>query len=134
MENKSGRLAQVTRCLADHGINIRALTVADTTDFGILRIIVDQPDEAYRILKEMHFTVRENWVIAVEIVDRPGGLAGVLEVLGDSGVNLEYLYTTVKTASQDALVIFRVEDIDRAVSFLQDAGINVLAEEKVYSL
>ena len=92
LENKSGRLAEVTRTLGKHDINIRALSIADTTDFGILRLIVNKPADANRILREEGFMVSETEVIAVDVPDRPGGLADVLEMLGKVGVNIEYLY------------------------------------------
>ena len=134
LENKSGRLADVTRMLGVHQINIRALSIADTTDFGILRLIVTDPDQAYAVLKEAGFMVSVTEVLAVEVPDTPGGLAGVLAILGSNGINIEYLYAFVAKASRDALVIFRVEECDRAVQVLQDHNINVLDEEKVYSL
>ncbi|MCR3920927.1 MAG: ACT domain-containing protein [Firmicutes bacterium] len=134
LENKSGRLADVTRSLGINGINIRALSIADTTDFGILRLIVSKPNEANRILRDEGFMVSETEVIAVDVPDRPGGLADVLEYLGQGGINIEYLYAFVGHASQDALVIFRVEDCDGAVKALQAKGIRVLDGEAVYSL
>lgn len=92
LENKAGRLAHVTRVLGEAGINIRALSIADTSDFGILRIIVNDPEKAYRILKEADFTVSETEVIAVQVPDSPGGLATVLEQMSDADLNIEYLY------------------------------------------
>jgi hypothetical protein len=92
LENKAGRLSHVTRVLGEAGINIRALSIADTSDFGILRIIVSDPEKAYRILKEANFTVSETEVIAVQVPDSPGGLATVLEQMSDANLNIEYLY------------------------------------------
>lgn len=134
LENKSGRLADVTRILGVYGINIRALSIADTTDFGILRLIVTDPGQAYDVLKAEGFMVSVTEVLAVEVPDTPGGLAGVLAILGANGINIEYLYAFVAKASLDALVIFRVEECDRAIQVLQDHSINVLDEEKVYAL
>ncbi|MFZ5645192.1 MAG: ACT domain-containing protein [Bacillota bacterium] len=134
LENKSGRLARVTRVLGENNINIRALSIADTTDFGILRLIVSDPDTAYRVLKEAGFSVNVTDVIAVEITDSPGGLAGPLEYLNESGINIEYLYAFLTRASQAALVVFRVEQIDEAVKVLQEKGITILDGSKVYEL
>lgn len=134
LENKSGRLAAVTRALAKAGINIRALSIADTSDFGILRLIVDKPDLALDVLKENNFTVSATEVIAVEMPDRPGGLAAVLEILNKGDVNLEYLYAFMGQSSNKALNIFRVERIDAAIDVLTKNGVKLLSDEEVYSL
>lgn len=134
LENKSGRLARVTEILGQKDINIRALSIADTSDFGILRLIVNKPDEALKVLKEGGFTVSATDVIAVEVDDRPGGLAGVLKALDGKGINIEYLYAFLEKSSQDALVVFRVEQVDAAIAALQAAGINVLKGDEVYNL
>lgn len=134
LENKEGRLAKVTRLLGDHGINIRALSIADTTDFGILRMIVSEPERAERMLKEAGFAVTTTGVLAVEVPDRPGGLAGVLDILERAGMNIEYLYAFVEKASPDALVLIRVEDLRRAGEVLTAAGVSVLPGEKVYAV
>ncbi len=134
LENKSGRLAQVTGALGENGINIRALSIADTTDFGILRLIVNNPDKAYRVLKEAGITVNVTDVIAVEVADEPGGLAKILNSLGRAGINIEYLYAFVQKASNAALVVFRVERLDDAVQTLQEDGIRILSGDEVYKL
>lgn len=134
LENKYGRLAQVTRVLGDSDINIRALSIADTTDFGILRLIVNEPDKAYEVLKAAGFTVSTTDVIAVEVPDRPGGLADVLEVLQESNINIEYLYAFLQKASNAALVVFRVEQLDRAIEALQVKGNRLLSGEELYTL
>ena len=134
LENKSGRLAQVTRVLGENGINIRALSIADTTDFGILRLIVSDPDKTYRVLKEAGFTVSATDVIAVEVADRPGGLADILQLLQNAEVNIEYLYVFIQRTSDAALVVLRVEQLDEAVKVLQEGGIRILSEEEVYKL
>ena len=134
LENKSGRLAQVTRVLGENGINIRALAIADTTDFGILRLIVNNPELAYRVLKEAGFTVSVTDVIAVEVADEPGGLARVLAVLAEVNINIEYLYAFVQRTASAALVVFRVEQLDEAVGALQARGVRILSGEEVYSL
>jgi len=108
LENKTGRLASVTRVLGEAGINIRALSIADTSDFGILRIIVNDPQKAYAILKDAGFTVSETEVIGVRVKDIPGGLATVLEKMSDANLNIEYMYAFLGTSENDALVIFKI--------------------------
>lgn len=134
LENKSGRLARVTKVLGQHDINIRALSIADTTDFGILRLIVNNPDKAFQVLKEAGFTVSVTEVLAVEVTDRPGGLAEALTVLQEAEINIEYLYAFVQKATNAALVVFRVEQLDKAIEALQKHHISIVPEERVYSL
>lgn len=134
LENKSGRLAAVTRLLAEKVINIRALSIADTTDFGILRLIVDKPDEAYRFLKEAGFTVSVTEVLGVEMPDRPGGLDSVLSVMAQEDINIEYLYAFIGRSGNGAIVIFRVEELDKALQVMKSRGINVLNADKIYNL
>jgi hypothetical protein len=133
LENKSGRLAGVTKALVDNNISIRALSIADTTDFGILRLIVSDPEKAVNILKAEDFTVSETNVIAVQIPDKPGGLAGVLQILDSSGINIEYMYAFVGKSGANAVVVFRVEDIDRAITLLQQKGVDLLSGAQIYS-
>ncbi len=134
LENKAGRLASVTKVLGDNRINIRALSIADTSDFGILRLIVNDPEKAYKVLKKAGYTVSETEVIAVEVPDTPGGLARVLDIMGEASINIEYLYAFIGKASEDALVIFKVEDPERAVEVFKANGVSVLDSSKVYSL
>lgn len=134
LENKAGRLSHVTKVLGEAGINIRALSIADTSDFGILRLIVNDPDKAYLILKEAGFTVSETEVIAVQVPDSPGGLATVLEQMTTENLNIEYLYAFLGTTGDDALVIFKVEDINRARNIFQAKGIKFLDEQTLYRL
>jgi hypothetical protein len=134
LENKAGRLAHVTRVRGEAGINIRALSIADTSDFGILRIIVNDPEKAYRILKEADFTVSETEVIAVQVPDSPGGLATVLEQMSDADLNIEYLYAFLGTSESDALVIFKVEDIAKARQTFKEKGIRFIDEQQLYRL
>ena len=132
LENKSGRLAQVTEVLGENNINIRALSIADTTDFGILRLIVNAPDKAYRVLKEAGFTVSFTDVIAVEVTDKPGGLAKVLKELDRAGINIEYLYAFVQKTASAALVVSRVEQLEEAVKVLLASGTRVMSGDEVY--
>ncbi len=134
LENKAGRLSSVTRTLGEAGINIRALSIADTSDFGILRIIVNDPERAYKILKEAGFTVSETEVIAVRVQDSPGGLASVLEQMSEANLNIEYLYAFLGTSEDDALVIFKVEDIKKARIAFKEKGIKFLEEQELYQL
>lgn len=134
LENKAGRLSHVTRVLGEAGINIRALSIADTSDFGILRIIVSDPEKAYKILKDAGFTVSETEVIAVQVPDSPGGLATVLEQMSDANLNIEYLYAFLGTSEDDALVIFKVEDFAKARDTFIEKGIKFLDEKQLYQL
>lgn len=134
LENKKGRLAHVCRVLGKADINIRGLSIADTTDFGVLRLIVNDPQRAYDILKENGFAVSITNVLAIEVADIPGGLSCALDKLEVAGVNVEYMYAFVGTTSQDALVIIRVENPESAIEYVKKAGIKVVQEDKVYSL
>ena len=134
LENKSGRLAEVTRILGENGVNIRALSLADTTDFGILRIIVNDTEKAKDVLKKNNFTVGKTEVIAVEVPDNPGGLAGILDILKSENLNVEYMYAFVERSGEDAVIIFRFDEIDRAIKVLGEKGVTVLPGEKVYAL
>lgn len=132
VENKSGRLAEVTKILGDNDINIRALSIADTADFGILRLIVNNPERACKILKQQNFTVSETEIIAVQVPDQPSGLAGILGFLENNGINIEYMYAFVGKSGANAVVVFRVEDIDRAIKLLQEKGITLLSDKDIY--
>ena len=134
LENKSGRLAEITSVLADNSINIRALSVADTADFGILRLIVDRVDEAKRVLKENGFTVGKTNVIAVEVPDRVGGLAGVLKTIEAAKLNVEYMYAFVNKSGENAVLIFRFDDMDGAIGALEKDGFTILSGEQVCAL
>lgn len=134
LENKSGRLADVAGVLAGAGINIRALSLADTTDFGILRLIVNDTEKAKQVLKDNGFTVGKTEVLAVEVSDRPGGLAAILDVMKDNGINVEYMYAFVQKSGGNAIIIFRFDELDKAILTLQKAGIKILKGEDVYAL
>lgn len=134
LENKSGRLAEVAEVLAGAGLNVRALSLADTADFGILRIIVNDTEKAKQVLKENGFTVGKTEVVAIEVPDRPGGLAGILNALKGAGINVEYMYAFVQKSGENAIIIFRFDEVENAISALQKAGIRILRGEEVYSL
>ena len=112
LENKSGRLAEVTKVLGENNIDISALSIADTTDFGILRLIVNNPDKAEKVLKDNEFTVSCTSVIAIAVEDTPGGLAKALSILEEESIGIEYMYAFVGKADDEALVIIRVENPD----------------------
>lgn len=134
LENKSGRLAEITAVLADNDINIRALSVADTADFGILRLIVDKVELAKKVLKENGFTVGKTTVIAVEVPDRTGGLATVLAAIRDAGINVEYMYAFVNKTGENAVLIFRFEKMEEAVEALRREGFTILSKEQICAL
>jgi hypothetical protein len=134
LENRKGRLAEALETLAKAKINIRTLSIADTSEFGILRLIVPEPDNAKKVLEKANFTVKENSVIAVEVDDKPGGLAASLRVLSDANINVEYLYAFVEKSGEKAVVILRTEDVDAGIKALKAAGIGILKAEQVYAL
>ncbi len=134
IENKSGRLAEVTRVLGDAGVNIRALSLADTSDFGILRLIVNDCETANRVLREQGFTVSKTEVVAVEVPDQPGGLTRILHVLDGEKINVEYMYAFVERCGGNAVIIFRFDESDRAIRALLTKGLNILDGERLYTL
>ncbi len=132
VENQPGRLSEITDVLSSREINIRALSIADTTNFGILRLIVDHPSRAESALKEQGFTVSQTSVIGVGIEDRPGGLAEALDILREAGMDVEYMYAFVSHAEKTAYVILRVADNDAAEKVLREHGVPILSGEDVY--
>jgi hypothetical protein len=132
IENKKGRLIAVTSCLAENKVNIRALSVADTSDFGILRLIVDHPNRACRVLKEAGFTVRETEVLALEVADVPGGVNAGLIALEQAGINVEYIYAFLSVEGGKALNILKVDKMKEAINTLQATGLQLLHGEEVY--
>lgn len=122
VENKPGRLAEITEIIAKNDINIRALSVADTTHFGILRIIVDDPEMVQRVLKEAGLTVSITSVITAAINDRPGGLAEVLKLFAAHDIQIEYMYAFIAKSENEAYVVMRIEDEDEAVKLLKENG------------
>jgi len=134
LENRRGRLAEVTQLLGDHKINIRAISLADTSDFGIVRLIVNDTEKAYTVLKSAGLTVNKNDVIAVEIPDEPGGLATVLNVLKAAGLNVEYLYGFLEKKTDKAIIIFRFDDMNEAVRVLRESGISTISDQELSNL
>lgn len=132
MENKAGRLAQVTKILGDNGVNIRALSLADTADFGILRLLVSDNEKAVGVLKDNGFTVALTEVLAIEVPDKPGGLADFLKILGDNEINIEYLYAHRR--GDNAIIIFRFDDLKRARNIIEGANIRIVDGKELYSM
>jgi hypothetical protein len=136
LENKSGRLLDLCQALGVGKINIRALCIADTSDFGILRLIVDDPDRALSDLREQGFSVGETHVLAVQVPDQPGGLGAVLENLRTLEMNVEYMYAFFTRVAGQAVVVFRVgdEQIPRVLEALEGAGVVILPAKDVYAI
>lgn len=134
VENKSGRLAEITEVLAAAGIDIRAISVADTSDFGILRLIVNKPDEAVAALKKAGLTVSLTNVIAMGIDDVPGAFSKAMRILADIGIDVEYMYAFISRKSGKAYVILRVKDSKKAMDALSSNGIQILTAEEFYGM
>ena len=134
IENKSGRLAEITRILGEANINIRALSLADTSDFGILRLIVDDGKTAITVLKEKGFTVNMTEVVAVEVPDRPGGLSAILQTLDREAINVEYMYAFVERCGGNAVIIFRFDETDKAIAALKSQNFNMLEGSRLYNI
>jgi hypothetical protein len=126
LENNAGRLGEVTKTLAGAGINLRAISIADTADFGILRLIVDKEDEAVRALTAAGFTTRVSDVAAVEIDDVPGSLARVMDFFSEAGVNIEYLYASLENKPNKAVIIFKLEDYGQGHKILKSHGLSMV--------
>jgi hypothetical protein len=133
LENKPGALESVMRLLKDADINIRSLSLADTSDFGILRLIVNDANKALRVLNDNGLRVSRTNVVAVEVPDRPGGLHSILAVLAQYGINVEYLYAFIEKSGENAVIIFRFDSPDDAVDVLLKNGFTVLPGERLYS-
>ena len=134
LENRKGRLFDVCALLGKNRINIRALTIAETESFGVLRIVVDKPDTAVKLLNENGFVANLTDVVAIEVSDKPGGLADVLKVFADNDVNVEYMYGFVEKFSDKALLVFRFEDTDLAQRILTENNIKIVTEKDIQGL
>jgi len=134
LENRKGRLYGVCSLLGKNRINIRALTIAETQDFGILRMVVDNPEETLKILKKSGFVVHLTDIVAVEVEDKPGGLAGILKILFDNNLNVEYVYGFLEKFSDNALLVMRFEEPDRAIEILKKKKIRVVGKEEITDL
>ena len=126
LENTAGRLGEVTQVLANAGINLRAISIADTADFGILRLIADKSDAALKALKDAGFTTRVSDVVALEIEDAPGSLAKVMDLFRKTNVNIEYLYASLEGQAGKAVVIFKLEDHAKGLQILKENGLSMI--------
>jgi hypothetical protein len=131
LENKKGRLLEVCSLLGKHTINIRALNVAESEGFGVVRIVVDKPQEAVDLLKKNNLVANLTDVVAVEVEDKPGGLAKILEVLSKNNINIEYMYGFVEKHSSNALMVFRFDEPEKAAQVLLDNGITVVKQAQL---
>lgn len=134
VENRPGRLADVTAAIGDAGVDIRALSIADTSDFGILRLIVNKPEEAVIALKDAGMTVSLTDVIAVGIDDVPGAFSRVVRLLSDGGVGIEYMYAFISRSENHAFVIVRIEHAEKGVELLRQNNVRLLTAEEVYHM
>lgn len=134
LENKTGRLSEVTGVLAEAQINIRALSVADTSDFGVLRLLLSDNEKAERVLKEQGFSVSKTEVVAVQVEDQPGGLHKILNAFHESGINIEYMYAFVQSCDNHAVMIFRFDDYAQAIDILKQNGIAMLDPKNLFAL
>lgn len=134
LENRKGRLYDVCSLLGENGINMRAITIAETETFGVLRVVVDKPQEAVALLKKNDFTANITDVVAVEIEDKPGGLANVLKILSEGNVNVEYMYGFIEKFSDNALLVFRFEDTALAHEVLLKNNVKIVTEEDIKGL
>ncbi|NLE02750.1 MAG: amino acid-binding protein [Fibrobacter sp.] len=131
LENKTGRLANVAQVLKDNSINIRALTVADSTDFGILRMIVNYPDKAFEVLKSSGFMVKKSDIIAVQIEDKTGLFFEIMELCNNNGLNIEYTYSFVEQNSNKAILFLRFDNPDMAIDLFIRNGYKLLKNEEL---
>jgi len=134
VENKPGKLVEALETLADAKIDMRALSLADTAEFGILRVIADKPDEALTVMQSAGFLVKTNDVIPVAVGDKPGGLVAVLRVLADEGIDVEYTYAFVAHSRDSAYVILRVTDNEAAIKVLKQNVVSLLTAEQIYGM
>ena len=134
IENKEGRIKKAINTLAEENINIRALSIADTTKYGILRLIVSDNEKAIDALEKDGFIVKENEVIILAVPDKPNGLKSTLAVFDENGINLEYLYAFVSTKSDEAIVVMRLENMEKAFEALENSDVKILDAEDIKDL
>ena len=134
VENKPGKLLEALETLGSASVDLRALSLTDTSDFGILRVIVDNPEHALKILESAGFLVKLNNVLAVVIGDKPGGLAAVVRILSDAGVSIEYTYAFVAHSRDNAYVILRVDDNAAAIKVLAENNVTLLTSKEMYNM
>lgn len=134
LENKAGRLYDVCSLLGQNNINISALSIAENEGFGILRIVVNKPQEAVKLLKQNNFMANLTEIVAVEIPDKPGSLASILKILNDNVINVEYMYGFLEKNSDQALLVFRFDDPDKAIKVLTKEKVRILKEADINKL
>ena len=134
VENTTGRLAELTKILAAENIDLKAATIAETVDFGILRCIVDDPEKATAVLKAHGFTASITEVLAVEMSDHPGGFAAILEVLAKERIPVDYIYSTVRSKEETAAIVMKVEDPEKAIQQLQKNNVKLYTMEELLEL
>ncbi len=134
LENRAGTIVPVAKILSDNGIDMRAMSIADTSDFGILRLIVDDPEKAKQVLAKENYIYNITPVLAVEVADHPGSLLRILSVLRDAEINLEYAYAFITRKTGSAYMIFRVDDPEKTIGILGEAGISMASQKELYSL
>lgn len=134
LENRKGRLYEICSLLGGANINIRALTIAETESFGVLRMVVDKPQQALALFRQNQITANTTDVVAVEVADKPGGLAEVLKILNDHDLNVEYMYGFVEKFSENALLVFRFDDPEKAQRILTAAGVRVVGKSDIQGL
>ncbi len=134
VENKPGRMAKVSKTLSDAGVNIRAMTIAEAGDFGVIRMVVDNPEKGYKVLHDNGFTVSTTDVLAVEMKDAPGGLYEIVDALGSNKINVDYAYAFVTAKAQRAMLILRVDDIVKAKQALTAKGVKIATKEEIQKI
>lgn len=134
VENRPGRMAKVSKTLSDAGVNIRAMTIAEAGDFGVIRMVVDDPDKGYKVLHDNGFTVSTTDVLAVEMRDTPGGLYEIVNTLGENNINVDYAYAFVTARAQKAMLILRVDNIAKARQGLSEKGVKIATKEEIQAI
>lgn len=134
LTNQKGKLYNVLNILAENNINIRALSLTDTSEFGILRLIVDDPDKGQELLEKNNYTIKISSAIGVELNDVPGGLSSVLKVLNDNNINLDYLYAFTHENSDKAILFLSTHDLDLLINVLKEKSIKIVPSEEIYNL
>ncbi|KZX12367.1 ACT domain-containing protein [Methanobrevibacter curvatus] len=134
LENQKGRLWEALNTIATGKINIRALSLADTSEFGILRIVVNDPEKGKKLLEEKQFIVKITPIVGVELSDTPGGLSSVLKILTDNNINLEYLYAFTHEKTEKAILLLQAKDLDLLIKILKKHEIAIVPPEEVYNL
>jgi hypothetical protein len=134
VENKPGRMAKVSKTLSDAGVNIRAMTIAEAGDFGVIRMVVDNPEKGFNVLHDSSFTVSTTDVLAVEMKDTPGGLYEIVDTLGSNKINVDYAYAFVTAKAQRAMLILRVDDIAKARQALTAKGVKIATKEEIQKI